>query len=260
MARKQYIQLRLKFIQNSNLQRLAISPEQKQENQILLTLEQQHYLLRVLRLRSGDRFVALDGQGNCWLAALGTASEAGFLADCLEVLHLQTELPLSVTLAIALPKGSGFDEIVRQATELGVTCLAPLISERTLLNPSAQKLERWQRIAREAAEQSERQIVPTILEPLQFQPFLATHQATTRYLCVTRLEAPPLLQQISSQPPASLIIATGPEGGWTEAEVEQAIAAGYQPVSLGRRILRTVTAPIAALAIVTGVCELHRNP
>ena len=132
----------------TQLQRLVITDAQIDQQQILLTIEQQHYLSRVLRLRSGDQFIAMNGQGQGWLASLVSDR-----AHILESIHAQSELPISVTLVLALPKGNGLDEVVRQTTELGVTCIAPVISERTLLNPSANKLERWRRIAQEAAEQ-----------------------------------------------------------------------------------------------------------
>jgi 16S rRNA (uracil1498-N3)-methyltransferase len=114
----------------TQFQRIAISPNQLQNGL--------HYLVRVLRLRDGDKFIAIDGTGRWWLTVL--QGESG---QVLESLEIQTELPVSVTLLLALPKGSGFDDIVRVATELGVVKIVPVLSERTLLNPSPQKLERW---------------------------------------------------------------------------------------------------------------------
>ena len=134
----------------AQLQRLVIASEQRQEGQILLTLPQQHYLNRVLRLGEGDRFIAMDGQGSWWLSELEASLTQ---AKIIESLCVQTELLGAVTLMAAMPKGSGFDEVVYQATELGVACIIPLRSDRTLLNPSPQKLERWRRIAQEAGEQ-----------------------------------------------------------------------------------------------------------
>lgn len=232
----------------TQLQRLVIAPSQLNDQQILLTSQQQHYLSNVLRLREGDRFIAMDGQGQWWLSVL-----AGTKAQILELISVQTELPISITLMVALPKGNSFDEVVRYCTELGVSCIAPVISDRTLLNPSSQKLERWRRIANEAAEQSERSFVPTILEPVSF----ATATATTinhRYLCVARGSYPHLKNAITSVS-TDILIATGPEGGWTASEVEQAIQAGFQIVSLGCRILRAVTAPVVALSIVSATFE-----
>ncbi|WP_088893444.1 16S rRNA (uracil(1498)-N(3))-methyltransferase [Leptolyngbya ohadii] len=248
----------------SQLQRLAVSPSQIEADRLQLTDRQQHYLMRVLRLQTGDRFIALDGAGHGWMAAL-----QGREAVLLEPISTQTELPIAVTLLIALPK-NGMDDIVRQATELGVSQIVPVLSARSLLNPSPQKLDRWQRIAQEAAEQSERQIVPAVLPPHRWQEALQIGQDTgcdpgcdsgcCLYLCEARGDRPPLLTCLK----AKLIdranwlpvtLAVGPEGGWTEAEVEEAIAVGYQPVSLGKRILRAVTAPIAALALVGAVLD-----
>ncbi|BAY42876.1 hypothetical protein SAMD00079811_04540 [Scytonema sp. HK-05] len=235
----------------SQLQRIAIAPSQLQQEQILLTPQQQHYLGRVLRLREGDRFIAMDGKGKWWLAQL-----EGEKAQVLEPLTVETELPVSITLMVALPKGNGFDDVVRCCTELGVAVIAPVVSDRTLLNPSPQKLERWLRIAQEAAEQSERAFVPTILEPVSFGTYLTTETATHRYICEARGSYPHLREAIHQVSTTSeMIIATGPEGGWTEKEVESAINAGFQPVSLGRRILRAVTAPIVALSIVAAQLE-----
>ncbi|MBD2436539.1 16S rRNA (uracil(1498)-N(3))-methyltransferase [Nostoc sp. FACHB-110] len=242
----------------TQLQRIAIAPAQFQQDQIILTPQQLHYLGRVLRLREGDRFIAMDGLGKWWLAQLATEQ-----AQILETLSVETELPVSITLVAALPKGNGFDEVVRYCTELGVTCIAPVISDRTLLHPSPQKLERWRRIAAEAAEQSERAFVPTILEPVDFISMVKGQESTVngqKYICEARGNYPHLINCLSHKAQITtdqeLIIATGPEGGWTEKEVEIAIASGFQAVSLGRRILRAVTAPIVALSIVTAVYEV----
>ncbi|MBD2204876.1 16S rRNA (uracil(1498)-N(3))-methyltransferase [Calothrix sp. FACHB-1219] len=234
----------------SQLQRIAIAPSQLQQGQIALTKEQQHYLTRVLRLREGDRFIAMDGKGKWWLTQL-----AGEQGQVLEPLVVETELPVAVTLLIALPKGNGFDEVVRCCTELGVTTIAPVLSDRTLLQPSPQKLERWRRIAAEAAEQSERAFVPTILEPVAFSSSLKL-TSSHKYICEARGNFPHLNNCLSQQIDKEIIIATGPEGGWTQLEVDNAIASGFQAVSLGRRILRSVTAPIVALSLVSAACEV----
>ncbi len=241
------------------MQRLVISPEQVCDRQLTLTAAQQHYLARVLRLGVGDRFLAMDGQGSLWLAVLAQGYPH-LQAKLLEAVVMQTELPVAVTLVAALPKGNGFDEVVRQATELGVAAIAPVISDRTLLQPSPQKLERWRRIAQEAAEQAERLIVPTIEEPLTWENYLRQNQKQSglKLICVARGSHPTLLQTLAQQfadhsTPA--LLAIGPEGGWTEAEVARAITVGYQPVSLGNRILRAVTAPIVALALAIALVE-----
>ena len=216
---------------------------------IVLTPEQSHYLKKVVRLKSHDRFIALNGQGQAWLAEIIDNS-----AHLLEAINETSELPVQVNLMVAIPK-NGFDDIVRAATELGVYRIIPLLTERGLVNPSPQKIDRWRKIAREAVEQSERQIIPIIEEP---QPFLAilnrgANPGTTCYIGVTRRTVDPLLSQLQTS--TEITIAIGPEGGWTEAEIEQAIAADFLPVSLGKRILRTITAPLVALAIINAYLD-----
>jgi 16S rRNA (uracil1498-N3)-methyltransferase len=253
------------YLLMASLQRVTIATAQLSgqlsDQCLTLTQPQQHYLSRVLRLRGGDRFIAMDGQGHWWLAVLSASLTE---AKILEPISAQTELPISVTLLIALPK-TGMEEIVRQTTELGVDRIVPILSARTLLNPSAQKRDRWQRIAQEAAEQSERQIVPMLLEPIAWAEALQAWSAGSCYLCAERGDRSHLLdrlqtnrvQTIQDATQPTLTIATGCEGGWTEGEIAAAIAAGYQSVSLGARILRAVTAPVAAMAIVASVYEAH---
>jgi len=281
----------------AQLQRLAINADRICDRTINLTPEQQHYLHRVLRLQTGDKFIAMDGRGHWWLAVL-EAQETGLIASITEEIAVNRELPVEVTLMAALPKGNGFDEVVRQATELGVASIVPVTSDRTLLKPSAQKVDRWRRIAVEAAEQSERQFVPSIFEPVSFDLAVKDCGQKYRFICVARgdnrhlwdcligLEPPqpplvrgeqefdppqpPLVRGEQEfdppQPPLvrgeqdhrgelAIVIAIGPEGGWTEGEVKRAIEFGFEPVCLGSRILRAVTAPIVALSLIGAAFE-----
>lgn len=233
--------------------RLVIQESQKKDQQISLSPEQTHYLYRVLRLKCGDRFIAMDGKGSSWLAELTTTG-----GKIMEKVLSNTELPITVTLMVALPKGSGFEEIVRCGTELGVTQFMPIISDRTILKPQEKKLERWRKIALEAAEQSERQFVPNILPPIAFNQAITEMSNVTpySYLCVARSQAPNLWSKIQNISYADhIIIVTGPEGGWTELEIEKAMANGFQTVSLGKRILRAVTAPIMAMSLIAAINE-----
>jgi 16S rRNA (uracil1498-N3)-methyltransferase len=210
----------------------------------------------------------MDGRGHWWSAVL-EVRETGLFASIAEEIAENRELPVEVTLMAALPKGNGFDEVVRQAAELGVASIVPVTSDRTLLKPSSQKVDRWKRIAAEAAEQSERQIVPTILEPVSFDNAVKDCFQKYRFICLARGENRHLWDCLVSLEPAqsplirgeqegeelSIVIATGPEGGWTDSEVERAIELGFEAVSLGSRILRAVTAPIVALSLVGAAFE-----
>lgn len=233
------------------VQRVIVAPDQITADRVLLTPEQSHYLYRVLRLGAGDRFLLGDGQGGQWSAILGP--EAG-TATLTPLPHQAPAVPTqALTLAAALPK-QGFDEVVRQATELGVREIVPILSDRTLLRPSPNKLQRWQRIATEAAEQSEHTTVPLVHAPVVWGTWLAQSTRDRRWICVARQDCPHVLHQGQQDWPwQTLTLAIGPEGGWTPAEVTAAIAAGYQPVSLGPHILRAVTASIAAIALIQGI-------
>ncbi|MEZ2275939.1 MAG: RsmE family RNA methyltransferase, partial [Microcoleus sp.] len=169
----------------AQLQRLAINAAKISNKSIDLSVEQQHYLHRVLRLQTGDKFIAMDGRGHWWLAVL-EAQETGLIASIIEEIPVDKELAVEVSLMAALPKGNGFDEVVRQATELGVASIVPVTSDRTLLKPSPQKVDRWRRIAAEAAEQSERQFVPTIFEPVSFDLAVKDCSQKYRYICEAR--------------------------------------------------------------------------
>lgn len=235
-------------------QRVAIAPEQIQNNSVTLTAEQSHYLHRVLRLQVGDRFIVMDGLGKSWIAQLTDNS-----AQILESIESKTELPISVSLILALPKGNGFDDVVRACTELGVSKIFPAIGDRTLLNPSPQRLNRWRKIAIEAAEQSERQIVPYIADPVPFQTSLSSTDAKNKYICVARGTHAHLLTCLQSEKLEDIALAIGCEGGWTTEEIEMAIACGFQAVSLGNRIFRAITAPIAAMSLIAASIESVSN-
>ncbi|WP_044290749.1 16S rRNA (uracil(1498)-N(3))-methyltransferase [Rivularia sp. PCC 7116] len=234
-----------------NVQRITINPNQIQDKLVTLTSPQQHYLYRVLRLQKGDKFIAMDGMGKWWLSQLNTTD-----AQILQEITVDNELPIAVNLIVALPKGNGFDDIVRCCTELGVTCIAPVIGDRTLLKPSSQKLQRWKRIASEAAEQSERTKIPEILEPVDFKQSLSSFQNLEKYICVARGDSPHLLHYLQNHDNKEVVIATGTEGGWTEKEIEIALGNGFKTASLGNRILRAVTAPIFAMSLISGVSEV----
>jgi 16S rRNA (uracil1498-N3)-methyltransferase len=254
------------------LQRIAIDPSQIHEDDIALTPAQQHYLTRVIRLTTGAQFEVIDGSGKLYVAEINldrsqlpgttTARIVTIIASDIDPLANPIPLP-AITLICALPKGNSFDDIVRACTELGVTTILPAIGDRTLLNPSPHKLQRWRKIAQEAAEQSERLTIPTIAEPQSLQTIFSQLPIdSTRYLCEARGDRPHLLECLQAQKltPSQIAIAIGPEGGWTSNELDRAIECNFQLVSLGRQILRTITAPIVALSIVTAATDANTRP
>ncbi len=234
-------------------QRLVLSAAQTAQlptGRFDLVPAQQHYLQRVLRLPVGAEFMAIAA-GQWW-----RCQWQGSWATVQENVANPRELAQTLHLAVALPKGSGLEEVVRQTVPLGIAELVPLVTARTLYKGTP-KLERWQKIAAEAAEQSLRSQVPAIQSPQTFDRWLSTVTAERKFLAVPRLDAPHLLAQDLG---ATVAIATGPEGGWTPAEEERAIAAGLEFVSLGRRVLTAVLAPVVAAALVVAKWEHGETP
>jgi 16S rRNA (uracil1498-N3)-methyltransferase len=240
-------------LQRVTLQAHQIAPPLQINSAIALTSEQRHYLHNVLRLEVGAEFIALDGKGIWWLAKLVEDTDN---AKIIAKIENETELSAKVILGIAMPKGSNIESVIRQTTELGVRQIVPLFSDRTILKPDneigKQKRDRWQRIAEEAAELSQRTYVPEINPPQTFTTWLSELSSSTspilKYIGVTSSNPPHLLTRLQNDLP--IAIAIGCEGGWTDREEAMAIASGFIPISLGDRVLSAVTAPVVALAII----------
>ncbi|MEM6501919.1 MAG: RsmE family RNA methyltransferase [Cyanobacteria bacterium P01_C01_bin.89] len=255
-------------------QRILVTPDQLQGDRLALSPDQSHYLTRVLRLAAGDSFVAifenpvqpLDklGPGRWWLVQL--LDQGGQILGQLE----EPNNTVPVTVLVAITKGGGFDEVLRQLTELGVEAIAPLQTERTVVVPGPNKIKRWKRIIAEAAEQCERSPLPRLLDPMPWSealtlPWIEGGEHIEKLICAARYgEGRSLLTALQATldaqaNPTHWAIAIGPEGGWTEGEKHQAIAAGFEAVSLGGRILRAVTAATTVGAIAASVWESRDN-
>lgn len=220
------------------------------EQPLNLSGEQRHYLQRVRRLRAGDEFLAFDGSGDLW--QLQWQDDRAIAIVALD--PQPRELPQPVRLVVGIPK-HGFDDVVRQATELGVAAIEPMFTERTLVKPSANKVRRWQAIAREAAEQCERVYIPTIASPQAWSQRATAPVEECRCIAVARTDAPALSRSIAARVQTPIAIAIGPEGGWTEAEMTLAHSAGWQAVTLGPRVLRAVTAATFAVGAIAIALE-----
>ena len=248
-------ELRRLLIPPDRLAAAAVDPAESGLRLELLPAEQ-HYLARVLRYRQGERLAVVDGCGGRWTAVL-TGSQALRLEQPLGTpLERQPPSLPSLELALALPRRD-VDLVWRMATELGLDRLQPLRAERCVAKEQA-PLERWRSVVAEASEQCERLWMPTLAPPLAALPWLAqpppagsSAGGDRRFLATTRRAGIALLPAVLEGLAAGagpVVVAVGPEGGWTPEEEAAALAAGWQAVSLGPLILRSGTAAVAAAA------------
>lgn len=209
---------------------------------------QAHYIGRVLRLAAGDAVQLFDGSGQEFVGELVEVGKKSVQVELREQFAGQAESPLRIHLGQGLSRGERMDWAIQKATELGVAEITPLVSERCevrLKDERADKrLAHWRQIAISACEQCGRSRVPTINAPLGLGDWLA--QTAAELKLVLHPVAEPLA---SHARPASLAFLIGPEGGLSDAEVQQAQRAGYHPARLGPRVLRTETAPVVALSV-----------
>ncbi len=208
--------------------------------------EEARHVLKVLRGRSGDSFEVVDASRRLFAAELRGGEEA----EVLEALPGPEGEDVEVSLYQAVPKGGRMDLVVEKATEVGVTSIVPLLTERGLVSPRGGKLERWRRLAEAAARQSLRLRVPTVLEPTSF-PVAARRVGEAGVLLHNALGLAPLEDAVGA--PVSLFV--GPEGGWSEEEIRLAGEAGLATAQLGPYRLRSETAGIVAVARACAAVE-----
>ncbi len=221
--------------------------------------QEAHHLTRVLRVEAGQKFEISDNR-NVYLAEVESARKDLVTFAIVEQIELRPP-PVRATLLASLIRFERFEWMLEKATELGVERVIPVEAERAtsgLEQAAAKRLERWNRIAREASEQSRRDRTPVIDAPKPLEDGLAA-SADYRYV-LEEAEAPALLSLLpgarSAQDHAALLV--GPEGGWTDRERAAISAAGWTAVSLGGQILRAETAAIAGLAIISAAWTERR--
>jgi 16S rRNA (uracil1498-N3)-methyltransferase len=233
--------------------------ERVHDNAAELRGEDARHLARVLRAAPGQQYEVSDGTG-VYLAEIAAVEKERVIFRVIEALDTPPA-PVRLTLLAAIVKFDRFEWLVEKATELGVAAIVPVSavrSEKGLLEAARKRAARWRRIAHESSQQARRLAPPEIGEPQPLAAAIAGGIAVStglRYFLDEKPGAPPLLAVIprdgERRGSDSVALATGPEGGWTEAERAAAIAAGWAPVSLGPLILRAETAAIAAAGILT---------
>jgi 16S rRNA (uracil1498-N3)-methyltransferase len=226
-----------------------------QDDSITITGDLLHHLRASLRLHLNEPLYLTDDRRRRHHAIVTDLTRERLTARIISS-HEGPDRPYpSLTLGQAILKGDHMDWVVQKATELGVETIVPLITHRSVVRPQqarvANQTARWQRIAREAAQQSEQWQLPAVQTPMELQEFVTQSRATVRLILVERADGKRLADiQLPAGPAASLAVAVGPEGGWEAEELAMAREQGFQPVTLGTAILRSETASLAALAIL----------
>lgn len=238
----------------SVMHRFFLGNQQPDGNRITVTGPENHHLRNVLRLKPGDRIICLDGLGTEYEAELEHLGETETTA---RIIDRRVEEPgcCRITLGQGLLTGHKMDLVVQKSTELGIATLIPFTSRYcSVRDPATAKVQRWQRIAREACKQCRRAREPEILPPRNWAECLAMaadHDLTIIFWeKETRKTLRHLGDQITRQQPASLLFLVGPEGGLAEEEIALARAINIQTIGMGRRILRAETASLAAAVMV----------
>lgn len=239
------------------MHRFFIEPNRIQGEQVTLSPEQAHQVARVLRLQPGARICVLDGRGRECEAVLEEVTPRHASAHALEWRPTSGEPRAHVALALGILKGEKMDWAVQKATEVGAAEILPVECARSVVRVdgerAAGKAERWQRIAREAAEQCRRGRVPEVSRPATLASVLARAPEFDRILLADEGETAPLSEALSPAPSGAslrILLLVGPEGSFTPEEAEAARAVGALPVSLGSRILRAETAALVGVALV----------
>ena len=230
--------------------RFFIEPSAVADDRVELSPEVAHHIGKVLRLAEGDEILLLDGSGNHFRTEIDQLRSGGGSARIVEQWHA-TEKALPIRLIQALPKGEKFDLILQKGTELGIGRFSPVSSGRSIAKAARteKKLARWRRIVAEAARQSRRPLLPTCDPVEPFGEAVAGSQQELK-LMLWEEGSMPLAEALPAGPPTDIAILVGPEGGFSADEAEQATGAGFIPVSLGPRILRTETAGFAVAAVL----------
>lgn len=248
------------------MQRYFVEPECMSEGTVRLVREDAHHLIRVMRCGPGDEFICSDGRSREVLARVVRVEKETVHAEVVRELPMDREPAVEVWIAQSLPKGDKLETVIQKCTELGAARFIPFVSERTIVQydekKESKRLERWRKIAKEAAEQSHRNRVPLVESPWTW-PRLMEEVATggLSIFCYEQEDGSDLRSILDeafgrmgeNKRTASdkrVLVIVGPEGGFSQREAGEAVRAGCRSASLGKRILRTETAAMAALTCI----------
>ena len=217
-----------------------------------LTGADARHLAGALRVTVGEPITLCDGAGTDYACTVAAVERESVFLSVDAATPSEAEPTLAVTLYMGLPKGDKMELIIQKAVELGVTAIVPVATARSIVRldskDGAKKQQRWQKIAAEAAGQSGRGVIPAVEAPISWKQALARFETENTLLCYEGGGQP--IGRLVSPADTALSLVVGPEGGFDPAEVEAVTAAGGRIATLGKRILRCETAPLAALAVL----------
>lgn len=236
--------------------------------QLVISGDDYHHVVRVMRMDIGDKLICVYEHEKSCICTIAEITDKKIICNVVECEDGSSELPIRVSIASGLPKGDKLEWIIQKGTELGADQFVPFTAARSIVKwdekKADKKVERWQKIAKEAAEQSHRNKVPTVHFPVSLNALI---EASKNYDCKLiayeedsrKGEASVLAQSLKNLVENnSLLVVFGPEGGLDQKEIEKLQEHGFQTCGLGPRILRTETAPLAMLSAVSYHFELSR--
>ncbi|WP_018415577.1 16S rRNA (uracil(1498)-N(3))-methyltransferase [Teredinibacter turnerae] len=220
------------------------------EVDVVLEETASHHLLKVLRMETGRELILFNGQGGEYRATITAATKKAATVTVSTHDPVERESPLVTELAVGISRGDRFDWVLQKATELGISRIVPLFSERSEVKLSGERLEKrlsqWQKVVIGACEQCQRNTLPELTAPQSVENYATDSLCDLRFVLHHR--SAHQLSQLAA--PASVALLVGPEGGLSDAEIQLAENAGFSPLALGPRVLRTETAPLVALSVV----------
>ena len=223
----------------------------KEGSSIHLSPTAAHYVANVLRMKAGRDMILFNGQGGEYTAVLNSVSKKTVSVSLINFVDINTESPLSIELGVCLIKADRMDWLIQKATELGVASISPLISEFTDTNLPAdrypKKIQHWRQIVENACQQCGRTVLPSIYSPQPLSQWLEQVEADSKWVLhpyqATKLK--PTGDRVKT-----IALLAGPEGGLSDGECALARQQQFTAICLGPRILRTETAPLAALSLL----------
>lgn len=236
------------------MSRFFVPKDMVKAGKIVITGKEAHHILDVMRIKKADKVTTFDGSGREYVGIVKETDRRSLVVEIIETREPHQAGSVRITLIQALPKKEKIDYIVEKATELGVHRIIPVFTDRTIPDWDDKKkrlqAERWRKIATEAAKQCGRADIPVISEVEGFGQAVKMTDDEIRLIAVLGEETVPVANALSLSKPGSVTIAIGPEGDFTREEAGTAKEAGFKPVSLGPRVLKSDTAALAAIAII----------